>query len=153
RDPIPQSWVRVKDAIRAEASRRFVLPVRDFQQLCEGRTDAPEAERIADSDEQRAALLLLHDLGIVIAHGAHDNTRAEWREVSILDPNWLTQAIYSLLTSHVVRDQQGELRRNQLGRLLDPKRYPASWHELILNMMQDPALGLCLPITRGDAER
>jgi GTPase SAR1 family protein len=153
RDPIPQSWLRVKDAIRDEASRRFVLPIRDFQQLCEGSADAHGAERITDPAEQRAALLLLHDLGIVIAHGARDEARAAWREVSILDPNWLTQAIYSLLTRHVVRDQQGELRRDQLGTLLDPVRHPARWHELILTMMQDPALGLCLPITRGDAGR
>ncbi|HEX8106395.1 MAG TPA: COR domain-containing protein, partial [Kofleriaceae bacterium] len=153
RDPIPQSWLRVKNAISTEARRRFVLPVRDFEQLCTGSMDVPQAERIADANEQRAALLLLHDLGVVIAHGARDHATAAWREVSILDPNWLTQAIYSLLTSHVVRDQQGELRRDQLGALLDPERYPARWHELILSMMQDPALGLCLPITRGDAER
>src|SRR5262249_7155604 len=65
RDPMPQSWLRVKDAIRAEAKRQFVLPVHDFQQLCEGGADARGTERITDPDEQRAALLLLHDLGIV----------------------------------------------------------------------------------------
>src|SRR5262249_26019088 len=92
-----------------------------------------------------------HDLGIVVAHGARDNSTAAWREVSILDPNWLTNAIYTLLISHVVRDQRGELRRDQLGTLLDSGRYPARWHELILGMMQDPALGLSLPIMCGDA--
>jgi internalin A len=151
RDPIPLSWLRVKNAITAEAREQFVLPVRDFEELCRGSAGISEAERITDPDEQRAALLLLHDLGIVVAHGARGDANAAWREVSILDPNWLTKAIYALLTSHVVRDQRGELRRDQLGRLLDPKRYPRRWHELILSMMQDPALGLCLPIARGNS--
>ena len=47
----------------------------------------------------------------------------------------------------------GWLARKQgptkLGALLDPARYPPRWHELIVSMMQEPALGLCLPIAGG----
>jgi len=153
RDRIPQSWLRVKDEIAAQARARSVLPIRDFERLCEGEARARPAERITDPDEQRAVLALLHDLGVVVAHGLRGDAPAAWREITVLDPNWLTGAIYALINSPIVREQGGELRHEQIGELLDAGRYPARWHELIVNMMQEPALGLCLPIAHGGSPR
>lgn len=146
RDPIPESWLRIKDAIARLARERSVLPVRDFERLCEGNAAGGTADRISDPNEQRAVLALLHDLGVVLAHGLRGDAPAVWREITILDPNWLTGAIYALINSPTVRDQRGELRHDQLGVLLNPAKYPSRWHELIISMMQEPALGLCLPI-------
>jgi nucleoside phosphorylase/signal recognition particle receptor subunit beta len=152
RDPIPKSWLRVKDAIAELARSRSVLPVRDFERLCESdATDA--AERIIEPHEQQALLTLLHDLGVVVAHGLRQDAPAVRKEITILDPNWLTSAIYALINSRTVLNQGGELRHDQLGELLDPERYPARRHELILSMMQEPALGLCLPIAHGNPPR
>jgi hypothetical protein len=153
RDPIPQSWLRVKDAIAELARARSVLPVRDFERLCEGDATTGAAERITAPDEQQVLLALLHDLGVVVAHGLRRDAPAVRREITVLDPNWLTGAIYTLINSPAVRDQGGELRHDQLGELLAPARYPRRWHELILSMMQDPALGLCLPIAGGSSPR
>jgi small GTP-binding protein len=153
RDPIPQSWLRIKDAIADLARARSVLPVRDFERLCEGEAATRASERITDPDEQRALLGLLHDLGAVVAHGLRGNAPAVRREITVLDPNWLTGAIYALINSPTVREQKGELHHDQLGELLDPTRYPARWHELIVSMMQEPALGLCLPLAHGNAPR
>ncbi|HWO26635.1 MAG TPA: COR domain-containing protein [Kofleriaceae bacterium] len=153
RDPIPQSWLRVKDSIAALARARSVLPVRDFERLCEGDAATPASERITDPDEQRALLRLLHDLGTVVAHGLRGDAPAVRREITVLDPNWLTGAIYALINSPTVRDQKGELRHDQLGELLDPARYPPRWHELVVSMMQEPALGLCLPLASSGSPR
>jgi signal recognition particle receptor subunit beta len=152
RDPIPPSWLRIKNTIAEQARSHSVLPVRDFERLCEG--DAiSAADRILDPNEQRALLGLLHDLGVVVAHGLRQDAPAVRREITILDPNWLTGAIYALINHPTVRDQGGELRYDQLGDLLDPARYPATRHELILSMMQEPALGLCLPIAQSSPLR
>ena len=70
----------------------------------------------------------------------------------MLDPNWLTGAIYTVLNSPTVRDQKGEFERTQLRDLLNPKLYPAHWHEFILGMMQDPDVGLCFPLPNGKQE-
>jgi internalin A len=151
RDPIPLSWLRIKDAIAEQARDRSVLPVRDFERLCE--RNPAGTEPILDPDEQRALLGLLHDLGVVVAHGLRQDAPAARREITVLDPNWLTGAIYALINSPKVRDQGGELHHEQLAELLDPKRYPPRWHELILSMMQEPALGLCLPIPHTNPTR
>lgn len=147
-DRIPQSWLRVKEAIAEQARSHSVLPVRDFERLCDGTVSA---EHITDPDEQRALLALLHDLGVVVAHGLRRNAPAVRREITVLDPNWLTGAIYTLINHPMVRDQGGELHHDQIGELLDPARYPVRWHELIISMMQEPELGLCLPIAHGSS--
>lgn len=152
RDPIPRSWLRVKNAIAAKSRSGSVLPVRDFERLCEDE-GAAATERVMERPQQLALLSLLHDLGVVVAHGLRPDAPAAWREISILDPNWLTRAIYTLIDNPTVRSQGGELHREQLKVLLDPKQYPEQWHELVLNMMQDPALGLCLPIAHGGTSR
>jgi hypothetical protein len=153
RDPMPQSWLRVKDAMAELARARKVLPIREFEQLCEGDPTTRTAERITDPNEQRAVLGLLHDLGVVVAHGLRGDAPAVRREITILDPNWLTGAIYALINSPTVREQGGELGHDQIGALLDPVRYPPRWHELILSMMQEPELGLCLPIAHKSSPR
>jgi nucleoside phosphorylase len=128
------------------------LPVRDFERLCESDA-APADERITEPHEQQALLTLLHDLGLVVAHGLRQDAPAVRKEITILDPNWLTGAIYTLINSRTVLNQKGELLHSQLGELLDSTRYPTRWHELILNMMQEPALGLCLPIDHSNPPR
>jgi nucleoside phosphorylase/Leucine-rich repeat (LRR) protein len=153
RDPIPQSWLRVKDAIAKLANERSVLPLRDFERLCEGSADASPSDRIVSPDEQRAVLGLMHDLGVVVAYGLRSDAPAVRKEITILDPNWLTGAIYALINSPIVREQGGELHHDQVTALLDPTRFPSRWHELILSMMQEPEIGLCFPIMHARPQR
>jgi internalin A len=150
RDPIPRTWLLVKQAIAARARGQSVLPVQDYEALCCGDASCDPSERITDPNEQRALLRLLHDLGVVVAHGQRQDAPAVQREVTILDPNWLTGAIYTLINHPTVRNQAGKLRREQLHILLDPNRYPPRWHELVFDMMKEPSLGLCLPIVEGN---
>ena len=150
RDSIPLTWLRVKDAIAALARERSVLPVREFERLCE---EGAADERVMDKAEQRGLLGLLHDLGVVVAHGLRRDATAALREVTVLDPNWLTGAIYALINSPAVRNDGGELHYEQLPELLDLTRYPPERYELILTMMQDPAFGLCIPIAGGRTHR
>ena len=136
----------------ARAREQRVLAIREFERLCEERVSEND-DAITDPDEQRALLRTLHELGVVVAHGLRRDAPAALREVTVLDPNWLTGAIYTLLNSATVRDQDGEFSREQLNELLDPRVYPADWHEFILDMMQDPDVGLCFEIPDSRRQR
>ena len=155
RDPIPEAWLRVKRAVAKMAREQRVLERRDFERLCEQTVSEASSgnSAISDSDEQRALLRLLHDLGVVVAHGLERDAPSANREITLLDPNWLTGAIYTLLNSPTVRDQAGEFGRAQMEDLLDPAIYPKNWHEFILGMMQDPEVGLCFELPGTDHER
>ena len=152
RDPIPQPWLRVKSAVARMAREQRVLERRDFERLCEqtGSEAGNGNSAISDSDEQRALLRLLHDLGVVVAHGLERGAPSAKREITLLDPNWLTGAIYTLLNSPTVRAQGGEFARSHMGTLLDRRLYPKHRHEFILDMMRDPEVGLCFELPGGD---
>ena len=140
---MPKAYLRVKAELADLARRKKVLETREFDRLCETvPPDGDPADRITTEAERRGLLRLMHDLGVVIAHGLREGATAVLREVTLLDPNWLTGAIYALLNHPKVRDQQGEFSREQLSQLLDRDEYPQPRHEFILDMMQHPDLGL-----------
>lgn len=139
RDPIATPWRQVKNQLAELAGREKVVSQHDFIRLCmalQG-TDA-----ITDEHEQRGLLGLLHDLGVIVAHGLRDDDPAALQNVRLLDPNWLTGAIYRVLTSGLVVQQGGVFRREQLAELLDPTDYPRDRWEFILSMMQLEGVGL-----------
>jgi small GTP-binding protein len=146
-DPMPRAYLRVKTELAALAREKKVLETREFDRLCETvPPDGDPADRITDDAERRGLLRLMHDLGVVVAHGLKEDASASLREVTLLDPNWLTGAIYTLLNHPVVRDQQGEFTSAQMADLLDPADYPQPRHEFILDMMQHPDLGLAFEL-------
>jgi len=110
-------------------------------------------EPVADADEQRALLRVLHELGVIVAHGLKEDDSATRREITLLDPNWLTDAIYGVLDKARSVDYEGEFSRLQLAEWLDPKRYPRQRHEFILDMMLDEDIGLCFRLPLPKEER
>ncbi len=150
-DPIPANWLRIKNRVRELADQRAVLPHADFTALCKdpgGGTDP-----IIEEDEQRALLRLLHELGAIVAHGLERDSPAARREITLLDPNWLTGAVYRILDKASSVDQEGEFLRRQLIDWLDPGPYPPERHEFILDMMQDRDVGLCFRLPTPQEER
>ena len=144
RDPFPASYLRVKEAIAKLAAEHDVLPVSQFREICV--KDDQEKDRITDEGEQRLLLNLLHDLGTIVAHGRDPGAGAALREITLLDPNWLTEAIYKVLTSADCAELQGRFNAGHLDGWLSKKKYPKARHEFILNMMQDEEVGLCFAL-------
>lgn len=134
RKPVPQAWAKVRDAITARAQKHPKLSIGEFERIC-------RAEKIEDPDTQRALLRLLHDLGVVVAHGLRRDSTAVLG-VTLLDPNWLTTAIYRVIASNTVLRQGGELDQSQLAELLPS--YDARDRDYVIHMMMDRDMGLAL---------
>ena len=152
RDVCPESWLWVKQQIAERARANHVLRIAEFERLClEAAEKFEEAESLRDDAAQRGLLRLLHDLGILIVHGLSKDDVAVSPTVALLDPNWLTGAIYTVLNRPELVHQKGEFKRDQLRAWLDPARYPESRYKLILDMMQDDDIGLAfeLPGSKG----
>jgi internalin A len=150
RDPFPPEQLRVKRAVAAAAEEARYLERAAFIQLCEA-GDEP-ALRITNPALQRSLLQLLHDLGTVVAHGLERERSDAARAVTLLDPNWLTEAIYRLLNSKQILDQGGTFSRDDMAAELDSERYPPERHGYIVDMMQEPEIGLCFRLP-GRGER
>ncbi|MCY1054925.1 COR domain-containing protein [Nannocystis sp. SCPEA4] len=154
RDRLPRAWRRVKDSVRALARDAKVLNHQDFVRLCEA---GDGEEKIGDEHEQRALMRLLHDLGVIVAYGLSDDDAADEvpvavQAVKILDPNWLTGAIYRVLTAGLVVQQGGVFGRAQLAELLPPGLYLKSHWDFILSMMQLKSIGLCFPLRGSNGD-
>jgi len=151
RDKIPANWLWVKKQVSARADQRSVLPHADFVEIC--RNPGDRTEPIKGENDQRALLRLLHELGTVVAYGLERDAPAARREIALLDPNWLTTAIYTILDKARQVDQGGEFSRHQLAEWLDPGPYPPERHEFILGMMQEEDIGLCFRLPGHGQER
>ena len=149
--PFPRPYLRVKETVAALAKEENLLDRARFEQICE---QGGENEVVSDPAEQRLLLGTLHDLGVVVAHGFDRDAPAVRREVTLLAPNWLTDAVYRILTSAQLVKQNGELAREQLSDVLeDPETYPEDRHEFILDMMQEKDISLCFKLPGSDPPR
>jgi small GTP-binding protein len=143
---VPKAWVRVRDDVRIRAGQAQVLSATEFVNLCQnGRTDA---ERVTDAAEQRALLGMLHQMGVVVAHGLTPTTTS-LAGLTLLDPNWFTGAVYALLDYG-----EAEFDRNVLGERLrrDPDKaplYPDEWLDYIIDLLQQPQFALAFRLPGG----
>jgi internalin A len=155
RDPMPPAWLRVKHAIAELARQERIMPMGAFESLCDAKdaTGSGSGGAITDENEQRALLRLLHDLGTVVAHGLSRDASAAQQQITLLDPNWLTTAIYTLLISRRIADARGEFSRQDLRDLLPANEYPEKWHSYILDMMQHRDIGMCFRLPNRPDER
>jgi small GTP-binding protein len=148
RDSMPPSWVRVKQAVTESANDQSVLTWDRYRDICRGGPNAKTP--ITDEAEQGLLLRLLNDLGTVVAHGAQEGASATRREITLLDPNWLTRAIYQVMDRAGLEAEPGVFRRAQLADWLDPAEYPSGRHDFILDMMTTAEFGLAVRLPGGD---
>jgi internalin A len=147
RDAVPESWLWVRQRIAERARAAHVLRIVEFERLCiEAADQFPDAESLRGEATQRGLLRLLHDLGVLIVHGLSKDDVTVSPSVALLDPNWLTGAIYTVLNRAELVQQKGKFDRTQLSEWLDLAFYPTSRHKFILDMMQDEELGLAFEI-------
>ncbi len=136
RIPLPPAWRRLKDAV--EEMDADYLSLKGFQALC-------ETQEIVDESEQNTLLGLFHNLGIAL-HFPELNGH----DTAVLNPEWLTLAVYRVINSELAALQAGEFLVADIPRFLhDPKylevlpaeRYPANKHPFIVEAMA--AFELC----------
>ncbi|MBI4760054.1 MAG: leucine-rich repeat domain-containing protein [Chloroflexi bacterium] len=116
----------VKDALEREKERRDIIPYARYRDLC-------AQEGIEDEEDQKALLALLHDLGVALDF--RDEAGEPLCPDGVLNPNWVTNAVYRLITDQELRSTAaGRLTETMTRRIL--KDYEP-WHRnLILNLLQ-----------------
>ena len=118
--------LRVKEALEQEKTRRDIIPYERYAELC-------AAQGIDDPADQATLLELLHDLGVVLDF--RDEHGEPLSREGILNPNWVTEAVYRLITDHEVRGAAaGQLTAEMARRILPD--YAAPHRRLILDLLQ-----------------
>lgn len=136
RDPFPAAWFSIKERLSGMADS--VLTFDRYRAIC-----AEHGE--ADEGAQESLAMYLHALGIALNY--RDDPRL--RDTHVLNPHWVTNGIYKLLNSNLLSEQQGVLRVDDVGRLLDPIEYPRRRHLFLLDLMRK--FELCFPFPDEDS--
>ena len=100
----PASWFAIKD--RLAVMRKNFLDFEEYRKECQkyGEREAAAQERLAG---------FLHSLGVVL------NFREDPRlnDTHVLNPDWVTSGIYTVLSSHKLAEQDGQIQVSDLGGL------------------------------------
>jgi internalin A len=123
---VPSEWMGAKRQIeRARTRHQDTLTFNEWEAICDSES-IPNRER-------PQALSLLRDLGSVVTFPDDDYLS----DLGVLNPSWVTRAVYPLLTSRELAIAKGLLRREDLTRLLkDPERYPFQKHAWLIELMK-----------------
>jgi internalin A len=132
RDIWPREWLAIKQ--RLQGIQADYIPVETYLAIC-------REEKLDDEGLQQSLLDILHVLGTVIRFPG---------DTQVLNPRWVTQGVYRLLTSEQLVDDQGQFDLKDVGKILaglpDAKEhYPSHTHERLIKVMQH--FELCFEFT------
>jgi small GTP-binding protein len=124
----PQTWFEVKQKL--EDSTESCMPYEHYIGICEDHD-------IIEEKEQKQLIGFLNDLGIVL----HFNDHPILRDLNILNPLWVTTAVYRILTSPHLAQAHGVLTFAELGTLLEAVaekgfEYPLERQLFVIEMMR-----------------
>ena len=123
RDEIPEVWLELKAEL--EELKKDYITYNDYVRRC-------QAKYITREREQRVLIRLLHDLGVVLSF--QDDPRL--RDTSVLNPTWVTGAVYKIINAEMLQQSQGVLEIGQLDEILERDRYPREKHLFIIELMR-----------------
>lgn len=117
-----ESWFNVKTSL--ENMTDDYISYERFEELCRDAGIKQETQR-------ETLVAFLHDLGVVV----HFDEPA-LRETNVINPRWLTEAVYKIINSKPLAENQGLLVKTTLGEVLSAKRYPTRRHDYIFELMK-----------------
>ena len=128
----PENWFAIKEKLAVMRSN--FLSFDEYRQLC---AELGEEDHAA----QEALSQYLHNLGIALNY--KDDPRL--RDTSVLNPHWVTNGIYSILSSEKLRASHGEIHLTDLSKILSAKVYPRRMHRFLIDLMKKFELCFSFP--------
>ncbi len=127
----PSEWRRIKDELPMQ--KKSWLTFNDFRAFCRIR-------KLIDPNDQVALAESLHDLGLMLSYRKEEALRA----FGVLNPEWVTDGIYKMLNSPLLRDTGGKFTVKSFAEVLPSKDYPTELHPYLLALMRK--FQLCHPL-------
>lgn len=117
---LPNSWLKIRKKLEDTSRNEDFIGIDRYFEICR------EFEKI----EKQGALLLsryFHEIGILF----HFQENPLLRKIIILNPTWLTNAIYKLIDDYQIRINNGQFDREKLKHI---------WHEPEYSYVEDEIL-------------
>lgn len=123
-EELPTSWIKIRSRL-SEDNRDYIF-IADFRKLC--------GESITNISVRHLELIsdYLHDVGEII----HFKNSPVLRSIIIINPQWATKAVYSLIDSIPIQKKHGIFSYDDMEKYLDPVKYPLETHIQLLELME-----------------
>lgn len=123
----PKAWFNVKR--RLQETDRSHISLDEYRMIC-------ARENVTEATGQETLVDFLHDLGVVLHF-----KDIELLDTHVLDPHWVTEAVYRIINAEVLAKQRGVLHLRQLGPILaigsaEFKYTPDKYHYIIDLMLK-----------------
>jgi len=138
-DPLPMEYFRIKDELEKLAGKKNFIQMSEYYTLC-------VKNNVTDQKEQDHLLRFLHDLGSVLSFNDPDSP-FQLREMSVLNPLWVTKGVYKVLNYTAVAKRGGVLLESDLAGILPARSHPKACYGFIIEMMKK--FELCFAIDEG----
>jgi internalin A len=130
----PEAYFLIKQELAERAKQAHHVGLEEYQGIC-------TRHDVTGTDEQTSVLRFLHDLGVVLYY---DDPKlacdARLHDKMILDPGWVTDGVYRVVTSTELQQAKGVLEVGKLAGIMEqsksPYRYDAEGRHYILGMME-----------------
>jgi small GTP-binding protein len=138
--PWGENWFKVKIQLeQMKKKKKNFISYDDYNTLC-------QKENIFDTSGQDTLVEFLNDLGVVIHFKDF-----KLKETYVLEPEWVTTAVYKIINSREIAEAMGLLKLNRLDEILKQKSpedhyYPPEKYRFIIELMQK--FELCYEIDR-----
>ncbi len=124
-----ESWFKVKKELeKIKTDDDPFIDSKAYEQICEqaGITETKDQETLVDYLNDLGVILHFKDLGLADMH--------------VLDPHWVTDAVYRIINAKKLADNHGELHADDLTTILKKRTtsdfsYPVGKHHYILKLM------------------
>jgi len=107
--PFHKNWFKVKEHFHKMTDN--YISYTDYKQVC-------ESYDVTDPDAQSTLLGFLNDLGIVLNY-----EKLRLLNTQVLNPLWLTKAVYRVINSPIVVEQQGRFKLDDLSKIINDERF------------------------------
>jgi len=128
--PWGENWFKVKTHLeQMKKDKKNFISCDEYNALC-------REEKIYDTTGQDTLVGFLNDLGVVIHFKDF-----KLKETYVLEPEWVTTAVYKIINSKEIAEAMGLLKLNRLDEILKKKirkdhYYPPDKYRFIIELMQ-----------------
>jgi len=134
-----ESWFHVKEHL--ETMKEPFISLERYKEIC-------LEEKIEEKSGQDTLVDFLHDLGIILHF---DDLGLQ--DVHVLEPKWVTEAVYKIINSPMVAQNKGILKPAFLDDILKQKNrsdfyYPPDRYHYIIELMKK--FELCYQLEKGE---
>ena len=113
----PENWFHVKKEL--ESMTADYIGYSKYQEIC-------SSNQVLAKQSQKVLLELLNDLGIVLNY-----EKLRLHDTQVLNPLWLTNAVYRVINSPILAQSNGRFHINDLEDIINDERYqpenPEHW--------------------------